>query len=126
MAEMQAHCRKVSQRIKRSSAATRTRGLAAELAPTSGEVVKYFQPGSSRTDSAVRILAERVKHALLSYSTSAGASDIGSFLLCRVQSFFEADVAASEETATPRCGCLQTGVFASPRRSRPASGPFGQ
>ena len=26
-----------------------------------------------------------VKHALLSYPTSAGASDIGSFLLCRVQ-----------------------------------------
>src|SRR3954467_254241 len=29
-----------------------------------------------------------VKHALLSYPTSAGASDIGSFLLCRVQAFF--------------------------------------
>jgi hypothetical protein len=29
-----------------------------------------------------------VKHALLSSPTSAGASDIGSFLLCRVQAFF--------------------------------------
>src|SRR3954463_12480628 len=29
-----------------------------------------------------------VKHALLSYPTSAGASDIGSFLLRRVQAFF--------------------------------------
>ena len=28
------------------------------------------------------------RHALLSYPTSAGASDIGSFLLCRVQAFF--------------------------------------
>jgi hypothetical protein len=30
----------------------------------------------------------RVKHALLSYPTSAGASDIGSLLLRRMQSFF--------------------------------------
>jgi hypothetical protein len=29
-----------------------------------------------------------IQHALLSYPTSAGASDIGALLLCRVQAFF--------------------------------------
>src|SRR6476619_2522926 len=39
-----------------------------------------------------------VKHALLSYPTSADASDIGSFLLCRVQAFFKANIVSIKET----------------------------
>jgi len=40
-----------------------------------GGLVDKHQPGG-------------IKKTLLSYPTSAGASDIGSFLLCRVQAFF--------------------------------------
>src|SRR5262249_57540479 len=48
----------------------------------------------------------RVKHALLAHPAPTCAGYVRTLLLCRVQSFFEADVAASEEPAKRGAGRL--------------------
>jgi hypothetical protein len=50
-----------------------------------GGLVNKHQPGG-------------IKQALLSYPASAGASDIGSLLLLRVQTFFKADIVSIKES----------------------------
>lgn len=67
--------------------------------------------------------SSRVKHALLSHPTLAGADVFRTLLLCRVQSFFLKLMFRRSRTATPRCGCPEYLLCAWPQRSRPTLSP---